>query len=48
MICQIISNLNVNKDSKDIIYTSKPNKYFWLATRNLKNVEVTTAKCFKY
>jgi ribosomal protein L4 len=24
---------------------TKPNKQFWLASRNLKNVEVTTSNC---
>jgi len=43
-ICQIMSNLNIEQNSKILFILSKPNKLFWLATRNLKNVEVTTAK----
>jgi large subunit ribosomal protein L4 len=42
-ILTIMSNLNLNKTSKILFVLTKPNSEFWLATRNLKNVEVTTA-----
>jgi large subunit ribosomal protein L4 len=44
-VCQLISTLNVKNDSKILFITSKPNKTLWLATRNLKNVQITTANC---
>jgi large subunit ribosomal protein L4 len=42
-ILTILSNLNLNTTSKTLFVLTKPNHDFWLATRNLKNVEVTTA-----
>jgi large subunit ribosomal protein L4 len=44
-VCQLISTLNIKNDSKLLFITSKPNKKLWLATRNLKNVQITTANC---
>jgi ribosomal protein L4 len=34
-----------NLTTKILFVLTKPNKQFWLATRNLKNVEVTVANC---
>jgi len=34
-----------NSTTKILFVLTKPNKEFWLATRNLKNVEVTVANC---
>jgi large subunit ribosomal protein L4 len=42
-ILSIISNLKLESTSKILFVLTKPNHDFWLATRNLKNVEVTTA-----
>ena len=44
-ILSIISNLKLDVTSKILFVLTKPNHNFWLATRNLKNVEVTTATC---
>lgn len=42
-ILNIISDLKLETDSKILFVLTQPNHDFWLATRNLKNVEVTTA-----
>lgn len=42
-ILSILSNLGINATSKILFVLTKPNHDFWLATRNLKNVQVTTA-----
>jgi large subunit ribosomal protein L4 len=42
-ILSIIANLGINTTSKILFVLTKPNHDFWLATRNLKNVQVTTA-----
>jgi ribosomal protein L4 len=42
---QLISKLNLKDNSKLLFVLSKPNKHLWLAARNLKNVELTTANC---
>jgi large subunit ribosomal protein L4 len=42
-ILNIISDLKLETDSKVLFVLTQPNHDFWLATRNLKNVEVTTA-----
>ncbi len=44
-VLQILKTLNVNSDSKILFVLTKPNRNFWLATRNLKNIQVTTANC---
>jgi large subunit ribosomal protein L4 len=44
-ICQLLSTLNVSQETKLLIITSQPNKKLWLATRNLKNIQITTANC---
>jgi len=44
-ISDFIKTLNLNVDSKILFILSKPNKFFWLSTRNLKNIEVTTSSC---
>jgi large subunit ribosomal protein L4 len=38
-----ISTLGLNAESKILFILTKPNKNFWLASRNLKNIEVTCA-----
>lgn len=42
-ILTILSSLNLNNKSKTLFVLTKPNHDFWLATRNLKDIEVTTA-----
>ena len=42
-ICDLITSLNLNTTSKILFVLSKPNKFFWLSTKNLKNIEVTSS-----
>lgn len=44
-ILAMLSTLNVKADSKILFILTTPNRNFWLATRNLKNIEVTTVNC---
>jgi large subunit ribosomal protein L4 len=44
-ILKLISDLGLNTTERILFILTKPNKQFWLASRNLKNVEVTTANC---
>jgi large subunit ribosomal protein L4 len=44
-VCQLISNMNLKTNDKLLFVLTKPNKNIWLAARNLKNVELTTANC---
>lgn len=44
-VCQLINTLKLDINSKILFILSKSNKFFWLSTRNLKNIEVTTASC---
>jgi len=44
-ILSIIKNSQLKIEDKILFVLPKANKNFWLATRNLKNVEVTTANC---
>lgn len=44
-ILSFLSTLKVEANSRILFILTKPNKEFWLATRNLKNVEVTVANC---
>lgn len=44
-VCQLISNMNLKTNDKLLFVLTKPNKNLWLAARNLKNVELTTANC---
>jgi len=44
-IVKFISDLGLNLNEKILFILTKPNKEFWLASRNLKNVEVTTSNC---
>ena len=44
-IVKLIATLGLNNNSKILFVLTKPNKFFWLATRNLKNIEVTVASC---
>jgi large subunit ribosomal protein L4 len=38
-----LTTLNIKKDEKILIILSKPNYKFWLASRNLKNIEIGLA-----
>jgi large subunit ribosomal protein L4 len=44
-IVKFISDLGLNSNEKILFILTKTNKEFWLASRNLKNVEVTTSNC---
>jgi large subunit ribosomal protein L4 len=41
----LITELNLNVNSKILFILSKPNKFLWLSSRNLKNVDITTSSC---
>lgn len=42
-ISKLINELGLNLNSKILVILTKSNKLFWLAARNLKNIEITTA-----
>ena len=44
-VSQLISTLDLKADAKILFILEQTNKFFWLSTRNLRNVEVTTAAC---
>jgi large subunit ribosomal protein L4 len=44
-ILKIFKELNLKADSKILIVLTAPNKQLWLATRNLKNIDLTVATC---
>ena len=44
-VCDLISSLSLETNSKILFVLSSSNKFFWLSTKNLKNIEVTTAGC---
>ena len=44
-VCELLTTLNINNNLKILFILSKPNKFFWLSTKNLKNIEVTTSNC---
>lgn len=44
-ILTLLNQLNLKSENKILFILPESNKNFWLATRNLKNVEVTTANC---
>ena len=44
-VCELISTLDLKQNAKILFVLEKQNKFFWLSTRNLKNIDVTTAGC---
>jgi large subunit ribosomal protein L4 len=44
-ITKLLTTLNLNAAKKILFVLNAPNKKLWLATRNLKNIEITTANC---
>ena len=40
-----MTELNLTASSKILIILTAPNKQLWLATRNLKNIDLTVATC---
>jgi large subunit ribosomal protein L4 len=44
-VIELLSKFGVNENSKILFILNKPNKFLWLATRNLKNINITTANC---
>lgn len=45
LLLKTLTELNINDKEKILVILTSQNKNFWLATRNLKNVEVTTVDC---
>ena len=45
MVLDLITKLGLNLNAKILFVLTKPNKNFWLASRNLKNIEVTSVNC---
>lgn len=44
-VLKLLKTLNLNSTKKILFVLNSPNKKLWLATRNLKNIEITTASC---
>jgi len=44
-IVNLLNDLKLNKEQKILFVLPTVKKEFWLATRNLKNIETTTANC---
>lgn len=44
-ILTFLENLGLTNHSKILFILPTPNKIFWLSSRNLKNIEITTARC---
>lgn len=44
-IASFLTESKINLNSRVLFVLAKPNKGVWLATRNLKNIEVTTGNC---
>jgi large subunit ribosomal protein L4 len=44
-IIKTLNQLNLGADSKVLILLPAPNRKLWLATRNLKNIDLTVATC---
>lgn len=44
-IITFLNELGCKETEKILVVLTKPNKSFWLASRNLKNIQVTTAEC---
>jgi large subunit ribosomal protein L4 len=44
-IIKTLNELNLRSDSKVLIILPAPNRTLWLATRNLKNIDLTVAAC---
>ena len=44
-IIKTLNQLNLRADSKVLILLTAPNRKLWLATRNLKNIDLTVATC---
>ena len=44
-IIKTLNELNLSSDSKILIILNAPNRKLWLATRNLRNIDLTVATC---
>ena len=44
-IIKTLNELNLSSDSKILIILTAPNRKLWLATRNLRNIDLTVATC---
>ena len=44
-VTKLLTDLGLKNNEKTLFILTEPDKQFWLASRNLKNVEVTAANC---
>lgn len=44
-ILGILGDLKINENKKILFILNKPNHKFWLAARNIKNIEISTFNC---
>jgi large subunit ribosomal protein L4 len=44
-VCKFLSKINIQEKEKILFILETPNKNFWLASRNLKNIEIATVNC---
>mgnify|MGYP000577885990 FL=1 len=44
-VTKLLTDLGLKNNEKTLFILTEPDKQFWLASRNLKNVKVTTATC---
>jgi large subunit ribosomal protein L4 len=44
-VTKLLIDLGIKNNEKTLFILTEPNSQFWLASRNLKNVEVTVANC---
>lgn len=42
---EIFKNMNIENEKRVLIVLPEPNKRLWIASRNLKNVEIVSANC---
>ena len=42
-VTEFLNTLGLNSNEKTLFILTKPNPKFWLASRNLENIEVTSA-----
>lgn len=45
LVTEFLIKLKLNFKNRILFILNQPNKLFWLSSRNLKNIEITTASC---
>ena len=45
LVRDLLKTLNIKNDEKSLVILPQPNRSFWLAARNFKNIEITTFNC---